>query len=136
MELADAFKDSLDRKGLLGEIRANLRTQVFHCFQSAIASQDELETSRDQLEAQAPATPTDNKLIDELIMEYLEYNGHIHTLSTFVAETSRGKWAKDARNGAADQELRHFLEKALVVEEDQSRLPLICRLIRYIRRPT
>jgi hypothetical protein len=84
-ELAQAFKESLDRGGKLHNIRASLRSEVFQCLQNSIKIKKQVDDkSRDDIQLYAPE---EVELCHGLIIEYLRYNGLVHTLSTFEAET-------------------------------------------------
>ncbi|XP_015914059.2 centrosomal protein 20 [Parasteatoda tepidariorum] len=72
-DLKDVLKDALAKSGALGEIRAKIRAEVFNILQ------DESE----------PPNPVSNEniLINELIREYLIFNGYLFTESVLVAES-------------------------------------------------
>ena len=64
-------KDTLENRGVLGQIKARLRAEVF----SALDDQSEPR----------PALSNENLLINELIREYLEYNSYKYSSSVLQA---------------------------------------------------
>ena len=88
-EVADAFKESLQRTGKLGTIRASLRSEVFQCLQSSLnAKRNDISAENGNTIGNICAPPMEIQLCHSLILEYLQCNGLVHTLSTFKAETS------------------------------------------------
>ncbi len=75
-ELRDVLRQTLDNRGVLGEIKARVRAEVFNAL-----DEDEAEDR--------PRLSNENMIINELIREYLEYNGYRHTLSVLVPETGQ-----------------------------------------------
>ena len=78
--LTAALKTTLERRGALENIRAQVRSTVFECInESSMPGQESL-----------PEPPIENVLINELIAEYLEFNGYNNSLSVFTAESHTG----------------------------------------------
>ncbi|XP_035195102.1 centrosomal protein 20 isoform X3 [Oxyura jamaicensis] len=71
VELKQALKEALEKRGVLGQIRANIRAEVFHALD-------------DQSEPRPPLCH-ENLLINELVREYLEYNKYKYTASVLTA---------------------------------------------------
>nr|XP_027325129.1 centrosomal protein 20 isoform X3 [Anas platyrhynchos] len=71
VELKQALKEALEKRGVLGQIRANIRAEVFHALD-------------DQSEPRPPLS-RENLLINELVREYLEYNKYKYTASVLTA---------------------------------------------------
>jgi len=96
VDLTDELKQKLEENGELQKLRSQLRYQVFRCLHSRT------ENAGTSLSLESPkpeCKPECNVIIDELIVEYLKYNGHIHTLSAFVLESSlRGSSENDLKN--------------------------------------
>ena len=69
-ELKTAVKDALESRGVLDELRAAMRAEVFRTL--------------DDTDAQRPRPEGDTWLLNELIREYLIYHGLRHTLSVFA----------------------------------------------------
>lgn len=66
-----AIKDSLMKTGALHEIRARMRAEIYHMLQ------EEAEPP--------PPLSNENLIINELIREYLLYNGYLFTESVLLA---------------------------------------------------
>lgn len=75
-ELKDALRDSLERRGVYGELKAKIRSELFATLQDA----DDVR----------PTIPEANIVLNELIREYLAFNGYNHALSVFVPEAKCG----------------------------------------------
>nr|XP_047922327.1 centrosomal protein 20 isoform X6 [Anser cygnoides]XP_047922328.1 centrosomal protein 20 isoform X6 [Anser cygnoides] len=71
VELKQALKEALEKRGVLGQIKANIRAEVFHALD-------------DQSEPRPPLS-RENLLINELVREYLEYNKYKYTASVLTA---------------------------------------------------
>lgn len=65
------LKDTLEKRGSLGQIKARLRAEVFNALD-------------DQSEPRPPLSH-ENLLINELIREYLNYNKYKYTASVLTA---------------------------------------------------
>ncbi|KAJ8311941.1 hypothetical protein KUTeg_010508 [Tegillarca granosa] len=94
-ELKDVIKDTLDNRGVLGQIKARIRAEVFN------ALDDQSETK--------PPLSNENMIINELIREYLEFNRYKYTSSVLVSESGQPKEPLD----------RDFLAKELNVKQDR-----------------
>merc|ERR1719333_785070 len=108
-ELKQALVETLDRRGVLGQVKAKVRAEIFAAL--------------DDEHAPRPALPRENAVINELIREYLEYNGYHHTLSVLLPESGHPE---------ERQFDRPFLAAELQLQEDErSRsLPLIYGLVK------
>lgn len=71
-----ALKEALEKRGVLGQIKANIRAEVFHALD-------------DQSEPRPPLS-RENLLINELVREYLEYNKYKYTASVLTAGSGAG----------------------------------------------
>ncbi|CAD7933450.1 unnamed protein product [Amoebophrya sp. A25] len=116
LDLKEALMETLEAKGVLGEMRAQVQKEIF-------CSLDEKTASR-------PDIPTPNLIINELIREYLEYNQNFHTLSVFLAESGHPETRVFDRRFIADE-----LKVGDVTNNadarggsNQSRLPLLYAL--------
>eukprot|EP00877_Chromochloris_zofingiensis_P015220 jgi/Chrzof1/9952/Cz04g21260.t1 len=76
IELKDALKDTLERKGTLRKLHARIRSEVCQ----ALSETEELPK---------PEPSNENLLINELIREYLIFNGYRDTLSVFLPESGQ-----------------------------------------------
>ncbi|NXM90531.1 FOPNL protein, partial [Oenanthe oenanthe] len=90
------LKDTLEKRGALGQIKARIRAEVFNAL-------DERSEPR-------PALSRENLLINELVREYLEYNKYRYTASVLTAESGQPEVPLD----------RQFLAKELNIIEDAS----------------
>lgn len=106
-ELKDVIKDTLENRGVLGQIKARIRAEVFNSL-------------NDQSEARPPLS-SENMIINELVREYLEFNKYKYTASVLVAEAGQPKQPLD----------RVFLAEELNVEEDKNsgQVPLLYSLV-------
>ncbi|XP_055990715.1 centrosomal protein 20 isoform X2 [Sorex fumeus] len=74
-ELKAVLRDTLEKRGALGHLKARIRAEVFR------ALDDEQEPR--------PALSHENLLINELILEYLEFNKYKYTASVLMAESGQ-----------------------------------------------
>ena len=73
--LKDALRDALERRGVMGDLRATMRREIF----SAMEDPQDVR----------PHLASENLLINELIREYLAFNEYKHTLAVFLPETGQ-----------------------------------------------
>ncbi|XP_049555572.1 centrosomal protein 20 isoform X3 [Orcinus orca] len=71
----EVLKDTLEKRGVLGHLKARIRAEVFS------ALDDESEPR--------PLLSHENLLINELIREYLEFNKYKYTASVLIAESGQ-----------------------------------------------
>lgn len=111
-ELKAALRETLESRGVINQLKAKIRAEVFAALEDN--------------EVQKPRLSDENLLINELIREYLEFNGYQHTLSTFIPESGQ----PDAP--AFD---RQFLARELQIAEDyKSRsVPLLYGIVKGLR---
>lgn len=76
-ELKNALKETLEQRGVLNQIKAIMRQEIYE----AIENDDNPK----------PKLTKENLIINELIKEYLNYNGCTHSLSVFESETGQPK---------------------------------------------
>ncbi|KAM4892131.1 centrosomal protein 20 isoform 4-T4 [Sylvia borin] len=74
-ELKAVLKDTLEKRGALGQIKARIRAEVFNAL--------------DDQSERRPTLSRENLLINELIREYLEYNKYKYTASVLTAESTQ-----------------------------------------------
>ncbi|MEQ2268396.1 Centrosomal protein 20 [Xenotaenia resolanae] len=70
-ELKNAVRETLESRGVLGQLKARIRAEVFSAL-------DEHRGAR-------PSLSHENLLINELIREYLEFNKYRNTASVLTA---------------------------------------------------
>uniref|UniRef100_A0A8C7ZUL8 Centrosomal protein 20 n=1 Tax=Oryzias sinensis TaxID=183150 RepID=A0A8C7ZUL8_9TELE len=108
-ELKSAIRDTLESRGVLHELRARVRAEVFSA----------LDVERESL------TPLshENLIINELIREYLVFNRYRHTASVLTAESGLPETHLD----------RQFLAEELKVSQDASSksVPLLYGLVSH-----
>ncbi|XP_035573375.1 centrosomal protein 20 isoform X2 [Canis lupus familiaris] len=74
-ELKAVLKDTLEKRGVLGHLKARIRAEVFN------ALDDESEPR--------PPLSHENLIINELIREYLEFNKYKYTASVLMSESGQ-----------------------------------------------
>ncbi|CAB1116583.1 unnamed protein product [Ectocarpus sp. CCAP 1310/34] len=76
-DLKQALVENLEHRGVLGKLRAKVRAEVFHTLEGP----------------QEGVLPTplsnENLLINELVRDYLSYNGYSNALGVFMAESGQ-----------------------------------------------
>uniref|UniRef100_A0AAY5KR37 Centrosomal protein 20 n=1 Tax=Esox lucius TaxID=8010 RepID=A0AAY5KR37_ESOLU len=108
-ELKCALRETLESRGVLGQLKARIRAEVFN------ALDDESEPR--------PTLSHENLLINELIREYLEFNKYRYTASVLTAESGQPEIPLD----------REFMANELKVVEDPSArsVPLLYGLLSH-----
>ncbi|XP_006637377.2 centrosomal protein 20 isoform X2 [Lepisosteus oculatus] len=106
-ELKLALKETLESRGVLGQLKARIRAEVFNALD-------------DQNEARPPLSH-ENLLVNELIREYLDFNKYRYTASVLTVESGQPELPLD----------RQFLANELNVVEDASArsVPLLYSLL-------
>jgi hypothetical protein len=84
---AQALTTSLERKGVLAKLKAELRAHVFEAVRSKDASADDDANGRRQKHRALPKA----KLLSALVLEYLEWSGLSSSRSVFAAESGEEK---------------------------------------------
>lgn len=109
-DLKNVLKDTLENRGVLNQIRARIRAEVF----SALDDQTDIK----------PILSNENLVINELIREYLEWNGYKFTNAVLLAETGQPKDPVD----------REFLKSELNIEEAPSKdkLPILYGIMSHL----
>ncbi|OCT64082.1 centrosomal protein 20 isoform X1 [Xenopus laevis] len=93
-DLKAVVKDTLEKRGVMGQLKARVRAEVFEAL--------------DDRSEPKPVLSPENLLINELIREYLAFNKYSYTSSVLTAETGLSEVPLD----------RSFLTKELNVVED------------------
>ena len=104
-ELHDAVLSSLKESGKLKQLSAQIRAEIFHML------------LKDQTQSESTPRCRENYIINELIREYLQFNGYSNSLSVFLRETGQ---PEDPMN-------RQFLAQSLNVVP-HSQVPLLYSL--------
>lgn len=111
-DLKNALKETLHNRGVLGELKAAIRHEIF-------AALDDQEVAR-------PRLNDENLIINEIIREYFTYNNYHHSLSVFLAESGQPSQPVMERT--------HIARELKVSEDARSRsVPLIYGLVRGLR---
>lgn len=108
-DVKNVLKETLDNRGVLNQIRARIRAEVFS------ALDDETDSK--------PILSNENMFINELIREYLEFNKYKYANSVLLSESGQPKEAID----------RNFLAAELNIKENDTadKLPLLYGLVSY-----
>ena len=106
-ELKEILKDSLESKGTLNGIRARIRAEIFNTLNDRPGETQKLSQ--------------ENMIINELIREYLEFNGMNYSLSVFLPEAGQPEQKPFNRD---------FITRKLKIVEDESsrEIPLLYSL--------
>ncbi|XP_068002955.1 centrosomal protein 20 isoform X3 [Melanerpes formicivorus] len=109
-ELKAVLKDTLEKRGALGQIKARIRAEVFKAL--------------DDQSVPRPPLSHENLLINELIREYLEYNKYKYAASVLTSEAGQPEVPLD----------RQFLAKELNIVEDTNgkSVPLLYGIISHL----
>ncbi|KAI9145046.1 hypothetical protein BKA69DRAFT_1121986 [Paraphysoderma sedebokerense] len=94
-DLKEALKEALESRGMMTELRRKVRVDIFKCLNDDLSP---------------PHVLAENALINELITEYLIFNGYGQSLSAFLDETQQS-----TKRGS-----RHQLEEKLNLKVDES----------------
>ena len=84
-ELTAALKETLDRRGVLRQIRASPRAEAFAALHNAAEQMDQESDGASGTGRRPPLRP-ENEVINELIRDYLEFNGYLGTASVLEVE--------------------------------------------------
>ena len=140
-ELTAALKETLDRRGALRQIRASLRAEAFAALHNAAEQMEEENQESDASgTSRRPPLRPENAVINELIRDYLEFNGYLGAASVLEVE------AGFAGGGNDDRELsREMIKLELgVIENDngvkskkagtKKKIPLLYGIIEVLKR--
>eukprot|EP00794_Sanderia_malayensis_P020291 gene20291-22277_t len=109
-DLKSVLKETLENRGVLSNVRARIRAEVFNAL--------------DDHNEPKPALSNENLLINELIREYLEFNNYSYTNSVLLAEANQPKEKID----------RKFLQQELNVKDEVdniNNIPLLYGIISH-----
>ncbi len=121
--IKEELKSALERRGVISTLKSRIRSEIYHCLDSRVPSDPHMAT----VDADAPE---ENTIINELIREYLVFNGYTNTLSVFVPE------ARQPQRPALE---RVFLQSELGLhaedpEASRTALPLLYAATSKLRR--
>ncbi|XP_018561821.1 lisH domain-containing protein FOPNL-like [Anoplophora glabripennis] len=76
-DLLDAIRESLQKDGTLGQVSGQIRAAVMTVLNRNIENKE------------PPKVPEETKLINELLREYLTWNGYLYTEQVLAAESGQ-----------------------------------------------
>ncbi|XP_034830020.1 centrosomal protein 20 [Maniola hyperantus] len=115
-ELLDAMKNLLKKSGHLNKFQAEMRAKVTEILQERQVSQTP------GFQSQGAPTPTNEVLlINELIKEYLEWNGYLYTATVLTSEA--------AMPGAHKPRAELCAEVGVKDDDKSSALPLLANIV-------
>lgn len=104
-----AVKDSLDREGKLGKFKAELRAAVMSIL------------NRSPSDKPLPQVPAETRLLNDLIREYLIWNGYLYADQILLAESGQN----------SEKPSREYLATKLGVADDAktAKIPLLYYIV-------
>ena len=122
--LAKAVKTCLEEKGTLGKIQCQIRSDIV----SALKSSDNAPAATFDLPAKdrEPLLSADNFILNELIREYLDWNGYVHARDVLRVESGQPKIGLE----------RDELERSLGLEcgRNAAKVPLLYAIVADLKR--
>nr|XP_039250259.1 centrosomal protein 20-like [Styela clava] len=106
-ELKKLIQDTLEHRGVLNDLKAKIRSEVFNSLEDKTMKKPELSN--------------ENLIINELIREYFRFNKYNYAESVLVAESGHPSVPLD----------REFLSQELNVSAEAKQLPLLYSLVNY-----
>ena len=79
-QLTKALQETLERSGTLDDVRSRLRATILRCMTECLPNASSTPPP------EVPP-PIENVLINEMIIEYLSFNGYGQSLAVFAAES-------------------------------------------------
>ncbi len=117
-ELHEAVSEALRARGVEASIKARLRAEVFAALEGPAA-------------VPAPRPSDANVLINELLREYLAFNGYEHALSVFLAESGQPRESEALPRAVIAQDLG--ISDADRFKPAAKQLPLLYSLVTQAR---
>eukprot|EP00798_Chlamydomonas_sp_ICE-L_P005240 gene5240-18471_t len=115
-ELKDALRENLDSNGTMRKLKAKIRGEIFAALRDTEAAPAPQELSNENL------------VINELIREYMIFNGYRETLSVFLPETGQPLSRPFERSFLAE----HL---NLIEGPNSKQLPLLYNLVASAQAP-
>ncbi|XP_072940100.1 centrosomal protein 20 [Epargyreus clarus] len=115
-ELLDAIKNLLKKNGHLNKFQAEMRAKVTQVLQDR-----QVSLNPGYKNSGAPAPSEEVLLINELVREYLEWNGYLYTASVMSSEAAMPGSKRSRADLCADVGVRD--------DEKSSALPLLSNII-------
>mmetsp|Transcript_14461 Transcript_14461/g.27789 ORF Transcript_14461/g.27789 Transcript_14461/m.27789 type:complete len:380 (-) Transcript_14461:42-1181(-) len=98
-ELKEVVQQSLEKKGVLAKIRAELRANVFEALDEQGIKQGNGLASQQTTKFQKLQASEDGRRVTHLVQEFLEWAGLEYTLKVFTAEAAGGEEVYPGRKG-------------------------------------
>mmetsp|Transcript_33276 Transcript_33276/g.33894 ORF Transcript_33276/g.33894 Transcript_33276/m.33894 type:complete len:144 (+) Transcript_33276:200-631(+) len=118
-DLSGAVRQRLETKGVIHEIKARIRAEIFHTMEDKSSSM--------------PEKPADVFIAFELVKEFLD-SFHLHnTLSVFVEECGQPTEMRTDREFVAN-ELGFSLPKSGAISEKEENIPLLISLVQILQK--
>ena len=89
IELFDAVEEVLKEKGVLDQLTCQVRAEILQVLKTSFATQ---KTASKEKKNEIPsASSSSNFIVNELIKEYLDYNGYQNTADILAIESNLPK---------------------------------------------
>ena len=133
-ELRSALMSSLEQRGVLEELRARVRAEIFSTIDPRAGVEAGGETEESFASALPAAPPHETVVLNELVREFLRFHGCEHTLSVFQAECGEARGARVGEAAAAPVLGRELLCRELGVIDTagprgSSKVPLLYSMV-------
>lgn len=115
-DLKAALRENLEERGVLDELRARVRAEIFSLLDDTAAAE----------KRPVPEMPIENLIINELVREYLQFNHYDAALSVFLAE------AHQPRTPATREALETHV--GCKTSGEARRLPLLYGLVAHTKQ--
>ena len=134
-EIKQVLKDNLEKRGVLNKIRANLRAEIFRTFEEQTHIGGDEGGDVDfwvKKERARPKSSDMQFLINELIMEYLEFNHYGYSKSVFIKESNQTDERLDKRFLSHELNIHKTYDEMEEDEQDQP-IPLLYTIVNRLR---
>ena len=119
LEMQRVLRTKLAQRGVLKKLKAQIRAEIFAAMMNSSSNKDDVDERRNE-----------NFLVNELLREYLSFNGYQQTLSVFTAEANINKKRPFDADFVA-QEVGLGDEDG--VDTETRKLPLIYQMIQSLK---
>ena len=89
IELFEAVEEVLKEKGVLDQLTCQVRAEILQVLKTSFATQK--TASKEKKEEFSSALSSSNFIVNELIKEYLDYNGYQNTADILAIESNLPK---------------------------------------------
>ena len=140
-ELYETINKTLTRNGQSEKIKSAIRAQVFSSLMTTDSHVDDSNNLLTPTNSEECNPPRENLLINEMINEYLLFNGYVHTASVFQTELCNDKRDnKFDQNGESDRAIiRYELGLSTNIdsisnEKNKKKLPILYNVISVLKK--